>query len=74
MGKSGPKPRDPLLRFREKIRTDASGCWVWTAFIDPDGYGKATERAYKERNRELLAAKQRAYTLRKRLSAYQHYV
>jgi hypothetical protein len=26
-------------RFMEKVRIDASGCWVWTAATDGDGYG-----------------------------------
>lgn len=27
-------------RWAEKVRADASGCWLWTASTDRDGYGK----------------------------------
>jgi hypothetical protein len=40
MGKRGPKPRDPAIRFAEKIRYDeATGCWLWQSQITNVGYG-----------------------------------
>ena len=30
---------DPSERFNAKYATDANGCWIWQAFINPDGYG-----------------------------------
>lgn len=27
-------------RWAEKVTADASGCWLWTAAVDRDGYGK----------------------------------
>lgn len=40
MGARGPKPRDPAVRFAEKVRYDeATGCWVWQSEISNVGYG-----------------------------------
>jgi hypothetical protein len=40
MGKRGPKPRDPVLRFAEKIKYDSvTGCWIWQSEISNVGYG-----------------------------------
>ena len=40
MGKRGPKPRDPLARFAEKVRyDDATGCWAWQSQLTNKGYG-----------------------------------
>ena len=35
-----PRPRPPEDRFREKIAIDDTGCHVWTAAKDKDGYGQ----------------------------------
>jgi hypothetical protein len=48
MGK-GPKPRDPMERFREKYVVDENGCWVWTAFIRSNGYGQFADERRKIR-------------------------
>lgn len=34
----GPSPSD-FARFMAKIRKDQSGCWLWNAAKDADGYG-----------------------------------
>ena len=34
------RPRPEIERFSEKYRVDPSGCWIWTAQIDCDGYGQ----------------------------------
>lgn len=33
-------PSDLPTRLTDKIRVDAHGCWIWTAYIQPNGYGK----------------------------------
>jgi len=30
---------DPIRRFGEKATFQENGCWKWTAYINPDGYG-----------------------------------
>lgn len=40
MTKPGPKPRDVLDRIADKF-TVGDSCWEWTAYISPQGYGKA---------------------------------
>lgn len=40
-----PKPRPPEDRFREKIAIDDTGCHVWTAVKDKDGYGQFRDGA-----------------------------
>ena len=40
MGKPGPKPRDPVARFVEKVRQDpVTRCWVWQSELNNVGYG-----------------------------------
>ncbi len=40
MGKRGPKPRDPVARFAEKIFYDKqTGCWLWQSQRTNVGYG-----------------------------------
>ena len=40
MGKTGPKPKNPVLRFWAKVAiTDSDKCWLWTAGQDGQGYG-----------------------------------
>ena len=37
---SGPKPQDTKERFDEKCEPEPnSGCWLWNAGFDKDGYG-----------------------------------
>ena len=31
--------RTPIDRLRAKVIVDDSGCWLWTAHLDKDGYG-----------------------------------
>lgn len=33
-------PVDAIERFFSKIRIDDSGCWIWGAYKDPNGYGR----------------------------------
>ena len=34
------RPREPIEeRMTRHTRRDPSGCWLWTAYIDADGYG-----------------------------------
>lgn len=35
---SGPAPRDPLERFREKVAVTESGCWEWQSTVTKGGY------------------------------------
>ncbi len=35
----GPKPKDPQVRFWDKVKT-VDSCWVWTASADSRGYGQ----------------------------------
>lgn len=32
--------RDPMERFLSFVRIDVDGCWIWTGYITPDGYGQ----------------------------------
>ena len=32
--KTGPKPRDPLERFREKYVEQPDGCWLWAGMTN----------------------------------------
>ena len=32
--------RSVLERFNEKWELDAAGCWIWTAYKHPNGYGR----------------------------------
>jgi hypothetical protein len=41
MGKTGPKPQDPLKRFESKIEKTAT-CWLWRGPMNPNGYGQLT--------------------------------
>ena len=34
------KTRPPAERFWEKVNKSEGGCWLWTASIRPDGYGR----------------------------------
>lgn len=34
-----PSPAE-IIRFLSKVKVDARGCWIWTAFKDEKGYGK----------------------------------
>ena len=41
MGQRGPKPRDPVERFWEKVdRRGKEDCWLWLAATTPGGYGR----------------------------------
>lgn len=35
-----PPPSDPAERFWPKVSVDSSGCWLWAAALDPNGYGR----------------------------------
>ena len=35
-----PKRREPILRFREKLRVMPNGCIEWTAYKGMNGYGR----------------------------------
>lgn len=40
MGKRGPKPLDPVVRFATKILQDpVTGCWMWRGKLSNAGYG-----------------------------------
>jgi hypothetical protein len=40
MPPTGPKPRDAVERFMEKVRQTDGGCWLWTGQVQPNGYGR----------------------------------
>lgn len=35
-----PAYRDPAVRFAEKHNLGSDGCWLWTAHLTPQGYGR----------------------------------
>ncbi len=40
------------LRFKKFVKIDSLGCWNWTGYLDPDGYGrfqinKLSKRAHR---------------------------
>jgi hypothetical protein len=37
----GPRPIEPEARFMRHVEKQADGCWLWRAYIDANGYGKA---------------------------------
>ncbi len=39
MGKRGPKPIDPKVRFWRHVEKHESGCWLWTGGKTGGGYG-----------------------------------
>ena len=48
--KSGPKPLEPIIRFRKKWKLsnehiyNGTHCWEWTAYLDKDGYGRFRDK------------------------------
>ena len=36
----GYQPRDPRIRFIEKIAKHPNGCWLWTGSVTKSGYGR----------------------------------
>ncbi len=33
------RERDPVKRLKSKVRVAPSGCWLWTGYVSPKGYG-----------------------------------
>lgn len=45
-----PRRKDPELLFWSKVDFDGpNGCWLWTAYLDRDGYGLFSSKTLKGR-------------------------
>ncbi len=42
-------PSDLEDQLRSKIRVDENGCWIWTAALDPRGYGRVSRKVDDKR-------------------------
>ena len=51
---SGPKPRSIKDKFQEKyVVSGESGCWLWTASKDVEGYGQMAHKGKRYRSHRL---------------------
>jgi hypothetical protein len=56
---SGPKPQPLVDRIHARIERAGGGCWNWTGYVSPDGYGRikvgrTTENAHRVAYRVLV--------------------
>jgi len=61
MKKKGPRPRPELERFWEKIQITDNGCWMWQAYVKPNGYAGFGIGNTEENNRKMEYAHRWAY-------------
>lgn len=47
--------KNPIENFWSKVRRDESGCWLWQAGVDKDGYGKFAVGLGGRRQRHVRA-------------------
>lgn len=42
MGARGPRPTPVIDRLLANVKEDEHGCWIWTGYCKPAGYGQIT--------------------------------
>lgn len=62
----GPHPNCRPLSMRERIERNSipepnTGCWIWLAWLEPDGYGALTVSRGSNRKKKRLAAHRESY-------------
>ena len=57
----GPRPRDPVERFWEKVKK-TSGCWLWTGTVSR-GYGNLRVGSLRDGTRRKVLAPRFSYEL-----------